>query len=96
LKTRNYYAIAAAALALGAGMAVQANQIPGVLLTGTLTAQPAGDYINVDGHSYHIKSGSPAANDARGMAQGQRVDVRLSGPPNTAASEVIGITAHVK
>ncbi|HEY6484011.1 MAG TPA: hypothetical protein VIY54_10850 [Steroidobacteraceae bacterium] len=71
-----------------------ANQIPGELVTGTVTSVSGQDWIKVDGHSYHIQSGSAAAAALQGLAPGQRVDVQLNGPANTAASEVINIVPH--
>lgn len=88
-------AVAAAALLI-ATMAgsVTANQIPGATITGHLTAVSGGDWINIDGKSYHIRSGSPAATAAPKLAVGAYLDVQLSGPANTSASEVINVVAH--
>lgn len=94
MKTYKFAALAAVALTLAGAVTAAANQIAGVLLTGTLTAPPSTDYIKVDGHNYHIRTGSTAATDVHTVTQGQRVDVRLSGPANTSSSEVISISAH--
>jgi hypothetical protein len=74
--------------------AARANQIPGVLITGRVTSVSRGDWINIDGHSYHIPSGSPAAATAPTLSQGQLVDVRLTGSSKSASSEVISIAPH--
>ena len=94
MKTHKIAAVAAVALTLAMAVTAEANQIAGVLLTGTLTAPPTTDYVKVDGHNYHIRTGSAAATDVHTVTQGQRVDVRLSGPANTSASEVISISVH--
>ena len=80
MKTYSIAVAAALTLSLALGGTAAANQIAGVLVTGTLTAPPANDYIKVDGHNYHIRAGSTAANDVRSVTQGQRVDVRLRRP----------------
>jgi hypothetical protein len=74
--------------------AALANQIAGVLVTGTVTSVQGGGYIGVDGHTYHIKTGSLAAAAIQSVVKGQQVDVRLSGPANSSASEVINIAPH--
>jgi hypothetical protein len=71
-----------------------ANQIPGVLITGHVTSASNGDWVTVDGRSYRIPAGSPAASAARALTQGQYVDIRLSGPPTAASSVVISVAPH--
>jgi hypothetical protein len=78
---------------LGTAVAI-ANQIPGTLITGSLTSVSGTEWIRVDGHTYRIQSGSPAAAAVQKLTPGQRVDVQLNGPANTAASEVINVVLH--
>ena len=83
----------AVALALGAE-AVPGNQIAGFVLTGHVTAISGGDALSVDGHVYAIKAGSPAAAAVQKLSNGALVDVVLSGPPGTSASQIINIVPH--
>ena len=83
----------AVALVLGAA-AAPGNQIAGFILTGHVTAISGGDALSLDGHIYVIKAGSPAAAAAQKLSNGAFVDVVLSGPPGTAASQVINIVSH--
>lgn len=76
------------------GLPALANQIPGELITGTVTSVSGQEWIKVDGHSYRVKAGSAAAAALQGVSPGQLVDVQLNGPSNTAASEVINVVAH--
>lgn len=73
---------------------VLSNQIPGPVITGQVSAVSNGDWITVDGKAYRIQAGSPAASAAPKFTQGQRVDLQLNGPANTAASAVVNIVAH--
>jgi hypothetical protein len=83
----------AVALLLGAA-AAPGNQIPGFVLTGHVTATSGGDALSVDGHVYAIKAGSPAAAAAQKLSNGAFVDLVLSGPPGTSASQIINIVPH--
>jgi len=92
---RTLVALAATLLfaSLGTG-AVQANQIPGEVVTGRVTSISGDEWINVDGHNYRVKSGSAAAAALANLKPGQMVDVQLNGPASTAASEVINVIPH--
>jgi hypothetical protein len=83
----------AVALLLGAA-AAPGNQIAGFVLTGHITAISGADALSVDGHGYTIKAGSAAAAVVRKLSNGAFVDVVLSGPPGTAASQIINIVPH--
>ena len=83
----------ALALVLGAA-AAPGNQIAGFVLTGYITAISGSDTLSVDGHVYVIKAGSPAAAAVQKLSNGAFVDVVLSGPPGTAASQIINIVSH--
>jgi hypothetical protein len=87
--------LAALALALVLGAAAASgNQIAGFVLTGHMTAISGGDALSINGHVYVIKAGSPAAAAVQKLPNGAFVDVVLSGPPGTAASQVINIVSH--
>ena len=43
---------------------------------------------------FHVKPGSLAAQELRGLYEGQRVDVVLDGPPAGKSSTVVKITLH--
>jgi hypothetical protein len=89
-------AVLAAALTLGllgSGTAL-ATRVPGVQVTGQVTAVSRTDAITVDGHLYLILAGSPAAQQVVNIKVGQVVDLQLNGPANTSASEVISISLH--
>jgi hypothetical protein len=92
---KTFIALAAAAMAavLGAGSA-QANQIPGVLISGHITSITGSEWIKIDGKNYRIKSGSPAAAAVGKLTPGQMVDIQLNGPANTSMSEVINVLTH--
>jgi hypothetical protein len=66
----------------------------GELVSGTVTAAPAGGEIEVSHHTYHIKAKSPADKVSRNFSAGQIVDVVLDGPASSAKSEVISIMVH--
>ncbi len=83
----------AVALVLGAAAAL-GNQIAGFVLTGHITAISRGDALSLDGHIYVIKAGSPAAAAVQKLSKGAFVDVVLSGPPGTSASQIINIVPH--
>ena len=85
--------VLAVALVLAAA-AAPGNQIAGFVLTGHVTAISGGDALSVDGHVYAIKSGSPAAAAVQKLSNGALVDVVLSGPPGTSASQIINIVSH--
>lgn len=78
----------------GVGRDVRANQLPGEVVTGVVTSVSSGSSISIDGKSYRIKSGSPAASAARTIAKGQTIEAQLNGAANSAASEVINLIPH--
>ena len=92
--TAKVAAIATALVFCLASFTVAANQVPGALITGHLTSVSGAEWINIDGHSYHIASGSPAANAVAKLTPGQVVDVQLSGPANSSGSEVVNVVSH--
>jgi hypothetical protein len=83
-------AMAAAMLAAGP---VQANQLAGPVVTGYLTSIQ-GDSITVNGQTYTIAPGSPAADELSSLSSGQRVDVQLNGPASSPDTEVTNVTVH--
>lgn len=82
--------MAAAVLAVGAA---HANQLAGPIVTGTLTSIQ-GDSITVDGQTYPIAPGSPAADELSSLTTGQVVDVQLNGPASAPDTEVTNVTVH--
>lgn len=78
----------------GGGRDARANQLPGEVVTGVVTSVSNDSSISIDGKSYRIKSGSPAASAARTIAKGQTIDAQLNGAANSAASEVINLIIH--
>lgn len=84
---------ALAAVSILAGPAMP-NQLPGDLVTGQVNAVAGDSSIKVDGKSYRIKSGSPAAQAVRNVSPGQVVDVQLNGPANSSATEVINVVVR--
>jgi hypothetical protein len=78
----------------GVGADLRANQLPGELVSGVVTSVSSDSSISIDGKSYRIKSGSPAASAARTIAKGQTIDAQLNGAANSAASEVINLIPH--
>jgi hypothetical protein len=78
----------------GVGYDVGANQLPGEVVTGVVTSVSNDSSISIDGKSYRIKSGSPAASAARTIATGQTVDAQLNGAANSAASEVVNLVTR--
>jgi hypothetical protein len=63
------------------------------VVSGTVTAAPTSDAIEVDHHSYQIKRNSAASKAFLGIFLGEVVDVVMDGPPNST-TEVISIIKH--
>jgi hypothetical protein len=82
--------MAAAILAAGAA---QANQIPGQVVTGYVSSIQ-GDSITVDGQTYTVAPGSPAADELASLSSGQKVDVQLNGPASSSDSQVVNVVVH--
>jgi hypothetical protein len=81
------------AVAMLATGPARANQLAGPVITGTLTSIQ-GDSITVDGQTYNIAPGSPAADELSSLSSGERVDVQLNGPADAPDTEVTNVTAH--
>ena len=88
--------ISALALALGLclqpniGWSTRAFEPP---VTGTITASPSSNSVEVDHHVYPVKAGSTAAKVLISLYVGEVVDMTLDGPPGSTP-EVINITPH--
>jgi hypothetical protein len=93
MKLRRALTAAIVSAILASPCSTYANQIPGELITGHVTAVGGGSF-QLDGRQYRIKVGSAAEAALRKLAPGQLVDVQLDGPANTSASEVINIVPH--
>jgi hypothetical protein len=90
-----FVAVMATALVSGVSSPIaSANQLPGAMVTGHITSVSGTEWINVDGHSYRIASSSAAASAVSKLTPGQLVDVQLTGPANSSASEVVNVVLH--
>jgi hypothetical protein len=95
LKTRTLLPTLAATLLVTAPIgSAYGNQLPGAIVSGHVVAVDGHRSINIDGKTYRIKSGSPAAGAARAVAAGQLVDAQLNGPANSSATEVVNIVTR--
>ena len=85
--------LAAAGMAL-ATSSLTANTVPGDIITGSLTAVNGRQSLNIQGHTYRLKDGSPAVAAAAHLTPGQSVTVQLDGPASSPSSQVINVVAH--
>ncbi|HEY2782508.1 MAG TPA: hypothetical protein VGI90_17135 [Steroidobacteraceae bacterium] len=76
-------------------IAALATKVPGVTVTGQITASPSSTQIEIAHTLYPIQPNSPAASVARSFFLGQTVDALLSDPGAGGQPEVIALTAHV-
>ena len=82
--------LAAAGTALSAG-SLEANMVTGDIITGSLTAVNGRQSLNIEGRTYRLKDGSPAAAAAAHLIPGQSVTVQLDGPASSPSSRVINV-----
>jgi hypothetical protein len=85
--------LATAGTALGIG-SIEATTVPGDVITGSLTAVNGTRSLNIDGHTYLLKDGSPALSAAAHLMPGQSVTVQLDGPASSPSSQVINVVTH--
>jgi hypothetical protein len=85
--------LAAAGTALGVS-SLEANTVPGDMITGSLTAVNGRQSLNIEGRTYRLKDGSPAVAAAAHLSPGQSVTVQLDGPASSPSSRVINIVPH--
>lgn len=85
--------LAVTGIALGAS-SLEANTVPGDVITGNLTAVSAKQSLNIDGRTYRLKDGSPAVAAAAHLTPGQSVTVQLDGPASSPSSRVINVVTH--
>ena len=85
--------LAAAGTALSAG-SLEANMVTGDIITGSLTAVNGRQSLNIEGRTYRLKDGSPAAAAAAHLIPGQSVTVQLDGPASSPSSLVINVVPH--
>jgi hypothetical protein len=85
--------LAVAGTALGAS-SLEANTVPGDIITGSLTALNGRQSLNIEGHTYRLKDGSPAVAAAAHLTPGQSVTVQLDGPASSPSSLVINVVPH--
>ena len=93
MRLRYLVPAAAACLLLAAGPALAARVIS-IMVTGQVTAVSGGNSVTIDGRTYQVAAGSPAASAISQVQPGEQVDVTLDGPPTAAGSQVIGIAPH--
>lgn len=86
--------LALAATALGANSGLEANTVPGDMITGSLTAVNGSQSLNIEGRTYRLKDGSPAVAAAAHLTPGQSVTVQLDGPASSPSSRVINVVTH--
>ena len=82
--------LAAAGMALAAS-SLAANTVPGAIITGSLTAVNGNQSLNIEGHTYRLKDGSPAVAAAAHLSPGQSVTVQLDGPASSPSAQVINV-----
>ena len=85
--------LAVAGTALSAG-SLEANTVPGDMITGSLTAVNARQSLNIEGRTYRLKDGSPAVAAAAHLTPGQSVTVQLGGPASSPSSREINVVTH--
>ena len=85
--------LAVAGTALAAG-SLEANTVPGDIITGSLTALNGRQSLNIEGRTYRLKDGSPAVAAAAHLTPGQSLTVQLDGPASSPASLVINVVPH--
>jgi hypothetical protein len=83
--------VATTCAALGSSVAL-GNQIPGDVVTGSVTSVSGSQSISIQGHNYLIKVGSPAAAAAAALTPG--VVAVLDGPASSPSSHVINVVRH--
>jgi hypothetical protein len=74
---------------------LEANTVLGDIITGSLTAVNGRQSLNIEGHTYRLKDGSPAVGAAAHLAPGQSVTVQLDGPASSPSSQVINVVTHI-
>ena len=85
--------LAATGTALGIG-SIEANTVPGDIITGSLTAVNGRQSLNIEGRTYRVKDGSPAFAAAAHLTPGQSVTVQLDGPASSPSSQVINVVTY--
>jgi hypothetical protein len=86
-------AAAVSALVLGLIPGTARANKPVYNVSGAVTAVPIGHSITVNGHTYRIEPGSPAARQVNDIIRGERVQVMLDGPAGAKSSEAVAIHA---
>jgi len=85
--------LAMAATALSTS-SLEANTVPGDIITGSLIAVNGRQSLNIEGRTYRLKDGSPAVAAAAHLTPGQSVTVQLDGPASSPSSRVINVVTH--
>ena len=87
-------ALLAVAVSVLSNTSLEANTVPGDIVTGSLTAVSGRQSLSIEGHTYRLKDGSPAVGVAAHLAPGQSVTVQLDGPASSPSSQVINVVTH--
>jgi hypothetical protein len=85
--------LAATGTALGTS-SLEASTVPGDIITGSLTSVNGRQSLNIEGHTYRLKDGSPAVAAAAHLTPGQSVTVQFDGPASSPSSQVINVVTH--
>lgn len=86
-----FFVPAIASLLVVAGPALAAR-VSGTTLTGQVTAVAGGQSVTINGRTYQIAPGSPAASAQ--VQPGENVDVKLDGPASSPDSHIVTISPH--
>ena len=84
---------AAAVTALASQTVLASKPVIPSTISGTVTSSAVGGAITIDGHTYQIDPKSQAATEAASLLTGTSVQVKLSGAPDSKASQVVEIHA---
>ena len=96
MSRRRFAVLVTLALAAGtlAGSAAEASRPVVMPVTGRVSEVRGEDVIVVDGKSYRVLPGSPAAHAIARVHAGQVVDLVFNADASQASSRVISITLH--
>ncbi|MGH8144640.1 MAG: hypothetical protein ACREU2_19280 [Steroidobacteraceae bacterium] len=88
---KNYWLAAVAGLTLVFGVTTHASMVVTPQISGQVTAVAGGTEITIGGVTYLVAAGSAASHAIQNVHVGDSVGLVLSGPPGSAASEVVAI-----
>lgn len=94
LRTRLLVPVVATTGFLLAGGSALAALVVSTTLTGQVTTVSGSQSVTINGQTYQIAPGSPAASTITQVQPGQRVDVKLDGAAGAPGTHVIAISPH--